>query len=157
MYIKCLISTTQLSPIMALYFRFINIWIKYFTTNNLTLQQCYFYTSNTQVCPEETGSNKNSGSSHKTSYSKTSSVSSSQVKRTSSESSGADDVLALIRNELNQVETLFFVHFRVCPVHIVLLVYIHVHRRFSVFQSERLICTLYIQNVELFCEFVEGY
>ncbi|KAL5248620.1 hypothetical protein ACHWQZ_G017712 [Mnemiopsis leidyi] len=55
-----------------------------------------------QVCPEETGSNKNSGSSHKTSYSKTSSVSSSQVKRTSSESSGADDVLALIRNELNQ-------------------------------------------------------
>ena len=26
-----------------------------------------------------------------------------QVKRTSSESSGADDVLALIRNELNQV------------------------------------------------------
>ena len=57
-----------------------------------------------QVSPEESGSAKNSGSSHKTSYSKTSSVSSSQVKRTSSESSGADDVIALIRNELNQVD-----------------------------------------------------
>ena len=45
---------------------------------------------------------KGSGSSHKTSYSKTSSINSSQVKRTSSESSGADDVIALIRNELNQ-------------------------------------------------------